>query len=128
MSRPPRIGFQATDMPGRTIWCPDVEVAQAFVGTAEVFSQVFGVASGVGDPDHGVCAIDFRDFGALCAAAVGRFSGTREGILRSLSLGFIATALVLIDRAGHLAPAMPGPEQERAWAVLRDQHARAMHV
>ncbi|MGW7427365.1 hypothetical protein ACWGJB_46725 [Streptomyces sp. NPDC054813] len=32
MSRPPRIGFQATDMPGRTIWCPDVEVAQAFVG------------------------------------------------------------------------------------------------
>ncbi|MFD4507715.1 DUF6086 family protein [Streptomyces sp. NPDC058457] len=115
-------------MPGRDIWCPNTEVAQAFVGTAEVFAQVFGVTSGVADPVDGVCLVDFRAFGALCAAAVGRFSGTREGILRSLSLGFIATALVLIDRAGHPAPAMPGPDQERAWAVLRDQHARAMAV
>ncbi|MGQ4382653.1 DUF6086 family protein [Streptomyces sp. SAS_270] len=51
-----------------------------------------------------------------------------QGILRSLSLGFIATSLVLIDRAGHPAPAMPGPAQELAWRTLRDQHARAMPV
>ncbi|MGW1624780.1 DUF6086 family protein [Streptomyces sp. NPDC002172] len=123
-----RFRSHATDMPGRDIWCPNAEVAQTFVGTAEVFSQVFGLASGIGDPVDGVCLIDFADFGVLCAAAVGRFSGTREGILRSLSLGFIATALVLIDRAGQPAAAMPGPDQERAWAVLRDQHARAMTV
>ncbi|MEU2620021.1 DUF6086 family protein [Streptomyces sp. NPDC007157] len=55
--------------------------------------------------------------------------GTAEVFSRlSVSLGFLATALVLIDRAGHPAPAMPGPDQERAWTVLRDQHARAMPV
>ncbi|MFJ2605659.1 DUF6086 family protein [Streptomyces sp. NPDC087425] len=120
--------FHSSDLPGRYLWCADAEVAQAFVGTAEVFSQVFGVPSGVGDPVDGVCFIDFQDFSALCEVAVQRFSGTREGILRSLLLGFVATSLVLIDRAGHPVPAMPGPDQERAWTVLRDQHARAMLV
>ncbi|MEV0641124.1 DUF6086 family protein [Streptomyces sp. NPDC050619] len=115
-------------MPGRDIWCPGVEVAHAFVGTAEVFSGMFRVDSGIGDPVDGVCVIDFRDFSALCALALARFSTSDQGILRSLSLGFISTSLVLIDRAGHPAPAMPGPEQERAWAALREQHARAMPV
>ncbi|MBY8343276.1 hypothetical protein JYK17_24920 [Streptomyces sp. KC 17012] len=84
--------------------------------------------TGIGDPDDGVCTIDFRDFGALCGAVMDRFSTTEQGILRSLSLGFIATSLVLIDRAGYRAPAMPGPAQELAWAALREQHARVMPV
>ncbi|MBO4255394.1 hypothetical protein GRC12_16145 [Streptomyces griseorubiginosus] len=103
-------------------------MARAFVGTAQVFSHVFGVDSGIGDPVDGVCVIDFRDFGALSAAVVDRFGATDQGILRSLSLGFVATSLVLIDRAGRPAPVMLGPAQERAWAALRDQHARAMPV
>ncbi|MGW0996711.1 DUF6086 family protein [Streptomyces sp. NPDC002523] len=115
-------------MPGRDIWCPGTDVAHAFVGTAEVFSGVFGVRSGIAHPVDGVCVIDFRDFGALSAAAIDRFSTSDQGILRSLTLGFISTSLVLIDRSGHPAPAMPGPDQERAWTALRDQHARAMPV
>ncbi|MFI6490641.1 DUF6086 family protein [Streptomyces sp. NPDC050564] len=107
---------------------PRTEVAHAFVRTAEVFSGVFGVDSGIGLPADGVCVIDFRDFGALSAAAVDRFSTSDQGILRSLSLGFIATSLVLIDRAGHPLPAMPGHAQELAWRTQRDQHARAMPV
>lgn len=120
--------FHSRDLPGRDLWCPSPEVARAFVGTAEVYSHVFGVGSGIGDPADGVCVIDFQDFGSLCAAAVGRFSTTGQGILRSLSLGFIATSLVLIERAGHRAPVMPGPAQELAWAALREQHARVMPV
>ncbi|MET7456087.1 DUF6086 family protein [Streptomyces sp. NPDC005574] len=120
--------FHSSDLPGRDIWCPPAEAAHAFVGTAEVFAGVFGVDSGVALPVDGVCVIGFRDFEALCAAAVDRFSTSDQGILRSLSLGFISTSLVLIDRAGRPAPSMPGPDQERAWAVLRDQHARAMPV
>jgi hypothetical protein len=120
--------FHSSDLPGRDIWCPPAEVAHAYVGTAEVFSGVFGVASGLGIPVDGVCVIDFQDFDALCAAAVDRFSTSDQGILRSLALGFISTSLVLIDRAGRAAPAMPGPDQERAWTLLRDQHARAMPV
>ncbi|MFI1565566.1 DUF6086 family protein [Streptomyces sp. NPDC020490] len=120
--------FRANDMPDRDIWCAGAEAAHAFVGTAEVLSGVLRVRSGIADPVDGVCAIDFQEFGLLSAAAVHRFSTSDQGILRSLSLGFIATSLVLIDRAGHPAPPMPGPAQERAWAALRDQHARAMPV
>jgi hypothetical protein len=123
-----RFRFHSSDMPGRDIWCPEADVAHAFVGTTEVFSGVYRVGSGVREPVDGVCVIDFRAFSALSAAAVDRFSTSDQGILRALSLGFIATSLVLIDRAGHPAPAMPGPDQERAWTALRDQHARAMPV
>ena len=123
-----KIRFQSSDMPGRDIWCPTADVALAFIGTAETFSHVYAVESGVGEPVDGECVIDFADFGALSAAAVHRFSTSDQGILRSLSLGFIATSLVLIDRAGRPAPAMSGPDQERAWSALRDQHARAMPV
>ncbi|MFJ8201133.1 DUF6086 family protein [Streptomyces sp. NPDC096152] len=120
--------FHSSDLPGRDIWCPGAEVAHAFIGSATVFSGVFGVGSGVGIPVDGVCVVDVRDLGALVGAAVRRFTRTEQGILRSLSLGFITTSLVLVDRAGHPVPAMPGPEQERAWTALRDQHARAMPV
>lgn len=123
-----KFSFHSSDLPGRDIWCPGADVAHAFVGTAEVFSGVFGVDSGIGLPVDGVCVIDFWYFSALSAAAVDRFNTSDQGILRSLSLGFIATSLVLIDRAGHPAPAMPGPAQELAWRALREQHARAMPV
>jgi hypothetical protein len=120
--------FYSTDLPDRNIWCPSADVAHAFVGTAEVFSGVLGVDSGIELPADGVCALDFQDFRTLSAAAVDRFSASDQGILRSLCLGFIATSLVLIERAGHPAPPMPGPDQEAAWKALRDQHARAMPV
>jgi len=115
-------------MPGRDIWCPSADVAHAFVGAAQVFSGVLGVGSGISDPVDGVCVIDFQDFGALTSAAVHRFGTSHQGILRSLLLGFIATSLVLIDRAGYRAPEMAGPAQEQAWTALRDTHARAMPV
>jgi len=115
-------------MPGRDIWCPNADIARAFKGSSEVFSGVYCVESGVGDLVDGECVIDFREFRDFSAVTVDRFTRSDQGILRSLTLGFIATSLVLIDRAGHPAPAMPGPAQELAWRALRDQHARAMPV
>ncbi|MET7390218.1 DUF6086 family protein [Streptomyces sp. NPDC005529] len=120
--------FRSADLPGRDIWHPDADVAHAFVGTTEVFSGVLGLRSGIALPADGVCVIEFLEFRSLSVAAVNRFSTSGQGILRSLSLGFIATSLVLIDRAGHPDPPMPGPAQEAAWKALRDQHARAMPV
>ncbi|WP_415939573.1 DUF6086 family protein [Streptomyces sp. 039-1] len=120
--------FRSSDLPDRNIWCPGPDVAQAFVGTTEVVSGVLGKRSGIALPADGLCIIDFCEFGALSAAAVERFSTSDQGILRSLFLGFIATSLVLIDRAGHPGPPMRGPAQEAAWRTLRDQHARAMPV
>ncbi|MET7987880.1 MULTISPECIES: DUF6086 family protein [unclassified Streptomyces] len=115
-------------MPGRVIWCPEAEVAHAFKGSSDVYSGLYGTSSGVGQLVAGECVIDFRDFRKFSEVAVDRFTTSDQGILRSLSLGFIATALVLIDRAGHPTPAMPGPAQELAWRTLRNEHARAMPV
>jgi hypothetical protein len=123
-----RIRFQDKDMPGRGIWCPPADVARAFTGSARMCADVHGVDSGVGEVVEGACFIDFAEFTQLSALAVHRFSTSGQGVLRSLTLGFIATSLVLIDRSGHPAPAMPGPDQERAWTALRDQHARVMPV
>lgn len=120
--------FHSSDMPGRDIWRPDAEVAHAFKGSSDVFSGIYRTDSGVGSLAAGECVVDFERFRKLSEVAIDRFTASDQGILRSLSLGFIATALVLIDRAGHPAPAMLGPAQELAWAALRDQHARAMPV
>ncbi|MGW2646759.1 DUF6086 family protein [Streptomyces sp. NPDC001393] len=123
-----KVRFHASDMPGRDIWRASAETARTFKGNAEVLAEIFGVDSGVGDLVNGECVIDFGDFSKLSAITLDRFSASGQGILRSLTLGFIATSLVLIDRSGHTAPAMPGPDQERAWTALRDQHARAMPI
>jgi hypothetical protein len=120
--------FHSSDVPGRDIWCPGADVARAFKGSSDVFSGIYGISSGVGELIDGECVIDFRNFREFSAVAVDRFTTSDQGILRSLTLGFISTSLVLIDRAGHPAPAMPGPAQELAWRALRDQHARAMPV
>lgn len=123
-----QFSFRPHDMPAREIWCPTSEAAQAFEGSCGVFSGIFGVDSGVGEPVDGHWVIDFDAFTPFITLAIDRFHNSRQGILRSLSLGLIATSLVLIDRAGRPLPGMPGPEQEKAWLALRDQHARAMPV
>ncbi|MBV9023091.1 MAG: hypothetical protein JO362_04675 [Streptomycetaceae bacterium] len=65
-------------------------------------------------------------FEAFCAEAVAQYGKTTHGILRSLLVGFLATALVLLDRAGHPMPTCPTAEQHAAWTALRDQHALLM--
>jgi hypothetical protein len=49
-----------------------------------------------------------------------------DGIQRALTVGFIATSLVLLDRAGQPLPPAASLEQQAAWAALRDQHAGIM--
>ncbi|MFF4550218.1 DUF6086 family protein [Streptomyces sp. NPDC001406] len=123
-----RVKFRSEGIPGRYIWCPPADVARAFTGSAHMCAGIYGIGSGVGDIVDGECIIDFAEFTQLAATAVHGFSASDQGILRSLTLGFIPTSLVLIERSGHPAPMMPGPDQERAWTALRDQHAQVMPV
>ncbi|MFJ3706826.1 DUF6086 family protein [Streptomyces sp. NPDC090053] len=120
--------FHSSDTPERGLWCPSSAVAHAFKGYSVVCSGVFDTRSGVGDIVDGECAIDFRTFSEFSAELIARYCATDQGILRSLTVGFIATSLVLIDRAGLPGPLVPGEGQQQAWAALRDQHARAMPV
>lgn len=108
------------------LWCADDSVARLFKGHCEAVAELLGVPSGVGDLTEGKCAVDVPVFTAFCAEAMTRYSTTDEGVLRSLTVGFLATALVVLHRGGHPVPA-PATEQQRlAWTVLRDQHAELM--
>jgi Family of unknown function (DUF6086) len=111
---------------GPALWATEAGVARLFTGHAELVAALLGVPSGIGDPTGDRCAVDLPVFSAFCAAAVAQYAATDQGIQRALTVGFIATALVLLDRAGCPLPPAPTPQQQAAWAALRDQHAAVM--
>jgi hypothetical protein len=108
------------------LWRPDDRVASLFLGHAELFADLLGVPSGIGDVINDECSVDDSVLEAFCAASLAEYSATDQGIQRTLTVGFIATALVLLDRAGRPVPTTLAPEQRAAWAALRDQHAAVM--
>lgn len=108
------------------LWQVEAAVARLFAGEAALVAALLGVPSGVGEVTADRCALDLPAFSAFCATAVAQYATTNQAVQRALTVGFIATALVLLDRAGHSLPSAPSPEQQAAWAALRDQHAAVM--
>ncbi|WP_329133561.1 DUF6086 family protein [Streptomyces sp. NBC_01476] len=108
------------------LWRPDGRVAGLFLGHAELFADLLGVPSGIGDVINDECSVDDSVLEAFCAASLAEYGATDQGIQRTLTVGFIATALVLLDRAGRPVPTTVATEQRAAWAALRDQHAAVM--
>ena len=96
-----------------------------FKGEAEVIASAFRVASGLGDIIEDECEVDLPVFEEFLAAAARQYQQTAHPILRSLMTGFLATAMVLAERAGGQLPDT-SPEQTAAWAQLREEHARSM--
>lgn len=82
-------------------------------------------ASGLGDIIEDQCEVDLPAFEKFLAEAMRQYHQTAHPILRSLMTGFIATALVLAERAGGRLTETT-PEQAAAWARLRQEHARSM--
>ncbi|MFI1097330.1 DUF6086 family protein [Streptomyces sp. NPDC020917] len=111
---------------GAGLWRADNRVAGLFLGHAALFAQLLGVSSGIGDVVNGECCVDTSVLNTFCAVALAEYGATDQGIQRTLTVGFIATALVLLDRAGRPVPACVAPEQQAAWGALRDQHSAAM--
>jgi hypothetical protein len=108
------------------LWQAEAGVAGLFTGQAALVGDLLGVPSGIGSPADGQCTVELPEFSAFCAAAVTQYGSTAEGIQRALTVGFIATALVLLDRAGRPQPDAPSAQQQAAWTALRDQHAAVM--
>ena len=107
------------------LWNPSNTVARIFKGEAEAIASAFHVASGLGDIIEDECEVDLPAFEKFLAEAMRQYHQTAHPILRSLMTGFIATALVLAERAGGRLPETT-PEQAAAWARLRQEHARSM--
>jgi hypothetical protein len=133
--------FQVDD---RVLWNPSSGVSRLFMRTAEALAPEAGLPTGLGPMVDDECEIDLTAFTAFVSALVQRCERSNHPILRSLMEGFIATALVLVQRGGatpsvsggrdeSLRDIQVGPHAERSpslgverWAALVAQHAEAM--
>ncbi len=108
--------------PGAVLWTADSDVARLFTGQAALVSRLLDVPSGIlADAE-----IDVDTLREFCEAGLRRYGRTDQGIERALTVGFLATTLELLRRAGHDVPETDPPEQRAAWSALRDQHAPQM--
>jgi hypothetical protein len=108
------------------LWRAGDRVAGLFLGHAALLADFLGVPSGLGNVINAECRVDDSLLDAFCVVSLAEYGATAQGIQRTLTVGFIATALVLLGRAGHPVPACVAPEQQAAWAALRDQHSAVM--
>jgi hypothetical protein len=114
--------FQIDD---NVLWNPSNEVARLFKGQIEVVASVLRLDSGLGDIIEDECEVAPDVFERFVAEAMKQYQHVLHPIFRSLTVGVIATASVLVERAGGQLPELD-PEQSTAWTALRGQHARSM--
>lgn len=128
--------FQIGD---HVLWNPSTGVARLFIRSAEALAPETGLPTGLGPMESDECEIDLVVFTAFVSALVERYERSNHRILHSLMEGFIATALVLVERGGaelSVSAANDGdwrdvqvPAQSATvvrWADLAARHARAM--
>ncbi|WP_086826116.1 DUF6086 family protein [Allokutzneria sp. NRRL B-24872] len=126
------------------VWNPSNGVGLLFLRSADALAPIAGLPTGISPTEPDEWAIDMPVFAAFVDAIVDRYQRSTHLVLRSLMEGFIATALVLVERGGAQVPSLganPGHDTAdlsatsrglgaRATAgrlaTLRDAHARAM--
>ncbi|NBE50571.1 DUF6086 family protein [Streptomyces boluensis] len=116
---------------GVTLWNPSNGVAGLFLRQVALYEVELGSASGIGPMEDDEATVDPLALRAFATALLARYGRTRHPVLMALSDGFVATALVLADRAGAApaAEAFDAAGAARA-AVLRERAqelGRAMH-
>lgn len=136
--------FQVGD---QVLWNPSNGVAGLFIRSAEALAPETGLPTGLGPMENDECDVDLATFAAFVSALIRRYERSNHLILHSLMEGFIATALVLVERGGAELPVSDAnndgwkdvqvsehsarPPVGRAgdiarWAALSAQHGRAM--
>ncbi|MER6512067.1 DUF6086 family protein [Nonomuraea sp. NPDC001636] len=131
----------------QVLWNPSNGVAGLFIRSSEAFGLEAGLPTGLGPMKSDECEVDLATFAAFVSALVGRYERSNHPILHSLMEGFIATALVLVERGGAELPVPDANDGGRRdvqvsehsarppggqvvdverWAALSAQHARAM--
>jgi hypothetical protein len=88
-----------------SLWNPASGVSRVFMRVADALSADVGVPSGVGPMLGDEAQVDLPVFQVFTDTLVSRFyRDSHHPIQRSMTEGFIATALVLLDRAGGTLP------------------------
>ncbi|RAG81656.1 hypothetical protein DN069_31705 [Streptacidiphilus pinicola] len=131
---------QYFDLGEQTLWNPSNGAARLFLRQVSVFEAELGWPSGLGEMREDECQIDPAALKAFVEALLEQHLRTSHAVMIALSEGFVATMLVLAERAGiELAwpvgdPAtwdtnkdvqVPGPASDTASAGARPDRLRA---
>lgn len=91
-----------------SVWNPSNGAARLFHRQVALFEAELGLPSGIGPLENDECLIDPSVLGPFAEALVARHGHTGHAVIRALSEGFVATVLVLAERAGAQVR-MPDP-------------------
>jgi hypothetical protein len=112
--------FQLGD---QVLWNPATRVAQLYVGLSDAMSALIDQPTGIGPVIADEYAIDLPVFESFVGALVLHYQRATHSIMKSMMDGFIATSMVMLERACGTIPAL---DDERL-IELRNSH-RTMPV
>lgn len=90
---------QYFDLGERTLWNPSNGAAGLFLRQVSVFEAELGLPSGIGQMSNDECQIDPAALKTFVQALLEQHLRTSHAITVALSEGFVATMLVLTERA-----------------------------
>lgn len=99
---------QYYELGGVTLWNPSNGASRLFLRQVAAFEEEVGLFSGIGPMQADEAEVDLSSFEAFVGAVLAWRARTGHAVIQALSDGFIATCLVLADRAGA-APRWPEP-------------------
>ncbi|MEV4158369.1 DUF6086 family protein [Nocardia salmonicida] len=107
---------QYYELNGTTLWNPSNGASRLFLNQVGFFEEELGVSSGIGPMDSGACEVTPVVLEVFLATALAWRSRTGHAVVQALSDGFLATLLVIAERAGVT----------KARAALADRGTRGM--
>ncbi|MET7698703.1 DUF6086 family protein, partial [Streptomyces sp. NPDC005485] len=130
---------QYYDLGDRTLWNPSNGASRLFLRQVAVHEAELGMSSGIGPMENDESFLDAAAFAAFADALLARHRATTHGVVIALSEGFVATVLVLAERADIevrwptsdpaasparrdvQVPAPPAPDADAWTAALREK-------
>ncbi|MFJ3280128.1 DUF6086 family protein [Streptomyces halstedii] len=91
---------QYYDMGDQTLWNPSNGASRLFMSQVSVYQAELGLPSGIGPMQADECQIDPLLFNEFVDALIAWHRRTSHVVMTALSEGFVATVLVLAERAG----------------------------
>ncbi|KQY36371.1 MULTISPECIES: DUF6086 family protein [Nocardia] len=101
---------QYYELDGTTLWNPSNGASRLFLNQVGFFEEELGVSSGIGPMESDACEVTPVVLEVFLATVLAWRGRTGNAVVQALSDGFLATLLVIAERAGITM----------SWAALAD--------
>ncbi|MDN3026423.1 DUF6086 family protein [Streptomyces sp. S.PB5] len=91
---------QYFELDGETLWNPSNGAARLFLAHVRIYEGELGITSGFGPMENDECQVDPAALASFADALIELHDRTPHAVVDALSEGFVATVLVLAERAG----------------------------